>query len=59
MLDWNDAEMFKDIIGRRIAQSTKMSDLNFEDIWATFFPAHCQRRGFIPVHPLSHIDEAT
>lgn len=39
MLDWNDPELFKDIIGRRIAQSTKM-ETSFDEIWATFFPAH-------------------
>lgn len=39
MLDWNDSELFKDIIGRRIAQSTG-TQLDFDQIWATFFPAH-------------------
>jgi hypothetical protein len=39
MLDWNDAELFKDMIGRRIAQSTGVQ-LDFDQIWATFFPAH-------------------
>lgn len=40
MLDWNDPELFKDIIGRRIAQSTGMNNVHFDDIWATFFTAH-------------------
>jgi hypothetical protein len=39
MLDWNDAELFKDIIGRRIAQSTN-SNLSFDEIWGTFFTPH-------------------
>jgi hypothetical protein len=39
MLDWNDAELFKDVIGRRIAQSTKLS-LSFDEIWGTFFTPH-------------------
>ena len=39
MLDWNDAELFKDIIGRRIAQSTRLST-SFEQIWGTFFTPH-------------------
>ena len=39
ILDWNDAELFKDIIGRRIAQSTKLS-LSFDEIWGTFFTPH-------------------
>jgi hypothetical protein len=39
MLDWNDAELFKDIIGRRISQSTK-SGLSFDEIWGTFFTPH-------------------
>jgi hypothetical protein len=39
ILDWNDPELFKDIIGRRIAQSTKIA-LSFDEIWGTFFTAH-------------------
>ena len=39
ILDWNDPELFEDVIGRRIVQSTGM-DLSFDQIWANFFPAH-------------------
>jgi len=39
MLDWNDTELFKDILGRRIAQSTGLT-LSFDEIWATFFTSH-------------------
>jgi len=39
MLDWNDADLFKDIIGRRIAQSTGI-DRTFDELWATFFAPH-------------------
>jgi hypothetical protein len=39
MLDWNDPELFKDIIGRRIAQSTKLR-LSFDETWGTFFTPH-------------------
>jgi hypothetical protein len=39
MLDWNDSELFKDIVGRRIAQSMNLS-LSFDEIWGTFFTPH-------------------
>jgi len=39
MLDWNDPDLLKDIIGRRIGQSTGLT-LSFEDIWAKFFTPH-------------------
>jgi hypothetical protein len=39
MLDWNDVELLKDLLGRRIAQSTN-SSLSFDDAWATFFTPH-------------------
>lgn len=39
MLDWNDADLFKDIIGRRIAQSTGI-ERPFDELWATFFAPH-------------------
>jgi hypothetical protein len=38
-LDWNDPELLKDVVGRRIAQSTGL-ELNFDEIWATFFAPH-------------------
>jgi hypothetical protein len=38
-LDWGDPELFKEIIRRRIIQSTG-SDLPFEQLWAIFFPTH-------------------
>jgi hypothetical protein len=39
LLDWNDSDLFKDIIGRRIAQSTGI-DRPFDELWATFFVPH-------------------
>ena len=39
ILDWNDAELLKDVVTRRIAQSTEV-ELNFDEIWATFFTPH-------------------
>jgi hypothetical protein len=39
LLDWNDRELLKDVIGRRIAQSSGL-DLDFDEIWATFFAPH-------------------
>jgi hypothetical protein len=38
-LDWNDPELLKDLVGRRIAQSTGLQ-LDFEGIWAAFFAPH-------------------
>lgn len=37
ILDWNDPELFKDILRRRIGQSTGLIDQTFEDLWALFF----------------------
>ncbi len=39
LLDWNDADLFKDIIGRRIAQSSG-TERPFDELWATFFAPH-------------------
>lgn len=39
LLNWDDSELFKDIIGRRIAQSTGI-DRPFDEVWATFFVPH-------------------
>ena len=39
LLDWNDADLFKDIIGRRIAQSTGI-ERPFDELWATFVAPH-------------------
>jgi len=36
LLDWNDPEVFKEIIKRRIVQSTGL-DKEFNDLWAQFF----------------------
>ncbi len=36
LLDWNDPEVFKDIIRRRIVQSTGL-DKSFDDLWLQFF----------------------
>jgi hypothetical protein len=37
ILDWNDAEVFKDILRRRIGQSAGLPNYSFEDLWALFF----------------------
>jgi hypothetical protein len=39
ILDWNDRELLKDVVGRRIAQSSGLV-LDFDGIWATFFASH-------------------
>ena len=39
MLDWNDPELLKEVVARRIARSTGL-ELNFDEIWATFFAPH-------------------
>lgn len=39
IFDWNDADLFKEIIGRRMAQSTGI-ERPFEELWATFFAPH-------------------
>jgi len=39
LLNWDDSDLFKDIIGRRIAQSTG-TDRSFDEVWATFFAPH-------------------
>jgi hypothetical protein len=39
VLDWNDPEVFKEIIRRRIASSTGI-DGQFEQLWLFFFPSH-------------------
>jgi hypothetical protein len=39
LLDWNDSDLFKDIISRRISQSTGI-DRPFDELWATFFVPH-------------------
>jgi hypothetical protein len=39
VLDWNDPEVFKEIIRRRIASSTGL-DAKFEELWLFFFASH-------------------
>jgi len=39
ILDWNDPQLFKDVVERRIAQSTGLN-LEFEHLWAAFFVPH-------------------
>lgn len=39
VLDWNDPEVFKEIIRRRIATSTNL-DAKFEELWLFFFASH-------------------
>jgi hypothetical protein len=42
ILDWNDPEVFKDILRRRIGQSTGLQDMSFDDLWAVFFDLQVQ-----------------
>jgi hypothetical protein len=37
ILDWNDPEVFRDILRRRIGQSTGLQDMSFEELWRLFF----------------------
>src|SRR6202521_13050 len=39
VIDWNDPEMFKEMLRRRIALSTEL-DGSFEDLWGLFFESH-------------------
>jgi hypothetical protein len=39
LLDWNDPELFKEIIRRRIVSSTEI-DGSFDDLWSVFFTSH-------------------
>jgi len=40
VLDWNDADLFKTLVGRRIAQSTDLTASSFEELWAMFATPH-------------------
>ena len=42
ILDWNDPEVFQDILRRRIGQSTGLQDMSFDDLWALFFDLQVQ-----------------
>lgn len=37
LLDWNDPEVFKEILRRRIGPSTGLHDSSFDELWALFF----------------------
>ena len=39
LLDWNDPEVFKQLLARRLAPGLD-GDLNFDSIWAQLFPSH-------------------
>lgn len=39
VLDWNDADLFKDLVGRRIAQSIEV-ERPFDELWAMFAAPH-------------------
>lgn len=39
LLDWNDPEVFKQLLGRRLS-SGLASDTDFDALWAQFFPSH-------------------
>lgn len=40
ILDWNDPELFKDILRRRIGQSAGLPEMTFDELWALFFDLH-------------------
>ena len=40
LLDWNDIEVFREIVRRRIALNTEMEEMNFEELWQIFFDSH-------------------
>lgn len=39
LLDWNDPELFKEVIRRRIASSTEIEG-SFDELWSFFFTSH-------------------
>jgi len=42
ILDWNDPEVFKDILRRRIGQSTGLQEMSFDELWGLFFDLQVQ-----------------
>lgn len=39
LLDWNDPEVFKQMLARRLSSGLD-SDMNFDSLWAQYFPSH-------------------
>lgn len=39
LLDWNDPEVFKELLARRLSSGLD-GDIGFEALWAQFFPSH-------------------
>jgi hypothetical protein len=39
LLDWNDSEVFKQLLARRLAAGLN-GDMEFDSLWAQFFPSH-------------------
>jgi len=39
LLDWNDPEVFKQMLARRLSWGLK-GDMDFDTLWAQFFPSH-------------------
>ena len=40
LLDWNDPEVFREIVRRRIALNTEMEGMSFQELWPVFFETH-------------------
>src|SRR5580704_1682064 len=40
LLDWNDPEVFREIVRRRIALNTEMEGMSFQELWPVFFESH-------------------
>jgi hypothetical protein len=39
LLDWNDSEVFKQLLARRLSSGLD-GDMDFDTLWAQFFPSH-------------------
>lgn len=39
LLDWNDQEVFKQLLARRLSSALE-GDMDFDSLWAQFFPPH-------------------
>ena len=39
LLDWNDSEVFKQLLARRMSSGLK-EDMDFDTLWTQFFPSH-------------------
>ena len=44
LLDWNDPEVFKQLLARRLSSGLD-GDMDFDALWAQFFPSHVKGEG--------------